>query len=120
MARTRGRGLAGYTATNPRTASILTFLHPRREFIHMSIGIKGKWVIAYDGAEHRLLRDGIVVTEGRIKHVGKSYQGDVDRWIDASHHVVIPGMICTHTHASTAPKDKSFIDDTGARHFYVS
>ena len=87
----------------------------------MSIGIKGKWVIAYDGAEHRLLRDGIVVTEGnRIKHVGKSYQGDVDRWIDASHHVVIPGMICTHTHASTAPKDKSFIDDTGARHFYVS
>jgi len=87
----------------------------------MSIGIKGKWVIAYDGAEHRLLRDGIVVTEGnRIKHVGKSYQGDVDRWIDASHHVVIPGMICTHTHASTAPKDKSFIDDTGARHFYMS
>jgi len=87
----------------------------------MSIGIKGKWVIAYDGAEHRLLRNGVVVTEGnRIKHVGKSYRGGVDRWIDASHHVVIPGMICTHTHASTAPKDKSFIDDTGARHFYMS
>ena len=86
----------------------------------MSIGIKGKWVIAYDGAEHRLLRDGVVVTEGnRIKHVGKSYRGKVDRWIDASRHVVIPGMICTHTHASSAPKDKSFIDDTGARHFYM-
>jgi len=87
----------------------------------MSIGITGKWVIAYDGTEHRLLRDGVVVTEGnRIKHVGKSFRGDVDQWIDASHHVVIPGLICTHTHASTAPKDKSFIDDTGARHFYMS
>ncbi len=87
----------------------------------MSIGIKGKWVIAYDGKEHRLLRDGIVVTEGnRISYVGKNYKGKVDRWIDASTHVVIPGMICTHTHASSAPKDKSFIDDTGARHFYMS
>jgi 5-methylthioadenosine/S-adenosylhomocysteine deaminase len=87
----------------------------------MSIGIKGKWVIAYDGTEHRLLRDGVVVTEDqRIKHVGKSYTGKVDRWIDAGHHVVIPGMICTHLHASSAPKDKTFIDDTGARHFYMS
>ena len=87
----------------------------------MSIGINGKWVIAYDGKQHRLLRDGVVVVEGnRVTHVGKSYKGDVDRWIDAGHHAVIPGMICTHTHAATAPKDKSFIDDTGARHFYMS
>ena len=87
----------------------------------MSIGINGKWVIAYDGQRHRLLRDGVVVVEGnRVTHVGKSYKGDVERWIDARHHVVIPGMICTHTHAASAPKDKSFIDDTGARHFYMS
>lgn len=87
----------------------------------MSIGIKGKWVIAHDGKEHRLLRDGVVVAEGnRIIHVGKSYRGEVDRWIDAPTHVVIPGMICTHTHASSAPKDKSFIDDTGAPSLYMS
>jgi cytosine/adenosine deaminase-related metal-dependent hydrolase len=66
----------------------------------MSIGIRGKWIFAYDGEEHRLLRDGVVVTEGnRIKHVGKSYGGPVDRWIEAPTHVVIPGMICTHTHS---------------------
>ena len=87
----------------------------------MSIGIKGKWVVAYDGMNHRLIRDGMVVTEGqRIKYVGKNYSGSVDKWIDGSHHVVIPGMICTHTHASSAPKDKSFIDDTGAPSLYMS
>ncbi len=87
----------------------------------MSIGIRGKWVIGYDGEEHRLIRDGVVVTEGkRIKYVGKDSSVEADRWIDGSHHVVIPGLICTHAHASSAPKDKSFIDDTGARHFYMS
>ncbi len=87
----------------------------------MSIGIKGKWIIAHDGTEPRLLRDGVVVTEGnKIKHVGKSYKGKVDRWIDAGTHVVTPGFIATHVHAATAPKDKSFIDDVGARHFYMS
>jgi cytosine/adenosine deaminase-related metal-dependent hydrolase len=87
----------------------------------MSIGIRGKWVIAHDGIEHRILRDGVVITEGnRIKFVGKNYSASVDRWIDASHHVVSPGFICTHSHASSAPKDKSFIDDTGAKSLYMS
>jgi len=87
----------------------------------MTIGIKGKWVIGFDGEEHRLIRNGVVIIEGKhIKHVGKSYDGLVTKWIDASHHVVSPGFICTHCHAASAPKDKSFIDDTGARHFYMS
>jgi cytosine/adenosine deaminase-related metal-dependent hydrolase len=87
----------------------------------MSIGIRGKWIIAHDGAEHRILRNGVVITEDhKIKYVGKQYSESVDRWIDASHHVVSPGFICTHTHASSAPKDKSFIDDTGAKSLYMS
>lgn len=87
----------------------------------MSIGIKGKWIIAHDGKKHRLLRDGVVVIEGKkITHVGKTYKGKVDRWIDAGTHVVSPGFIATHIHAASAPKDKSFIDDVGARHFYMS
>jgi 5-methylthioadenosine/S-adenosylhomocysteine deaminase len=87
----------------------------------MSIGIKGKWIIAHDGQENRLLRDGVVIIEGnKITHVGKTYNGKVDRWIDAPTHVVTAGFICTHTHASSAPKDKSFIDDTGAPSLYMS
>jgi 5-methylthioadenosine/S-adenosylhomocysteine deaminase len=87
----------------------------------MSIGIKSKWVIAHDGEKHRLLRDGVVVIdENKIIHVGKSYNGVIDRWIDTDSHVVTPGFICTHTHASSAPKDKSFIDDVGAPSLYMS
>jgi cytosine/adenosine deaminase-related metal-dependent hydrolase len=87
----------------------------------MSLGIRGKWIIAHDGSEHRLLRDGVVITdEKRIKYVGKNYSGKVDKWIDASRHVVSAGFICTHTHASSAPKDKSFVDDTGAKSLYMS
>jgi 5-methylthioadenosine/S-adenosylhomocysteine deaminase len=87
----------------------------------LSIGIKGKFVIGFDGKEHRLLRNGVVVVEGeRVKHVGKSYSGQVDRWIDASGGLVIPGLINTHIHAAGSPKDKSFLEDVGARHFYMS
>ena len=87
----------------------------------MSLGIKGKFVVGFDGVEHRIIRDGVVIVDGnRIKHVGKGYEGKVDRWIDAPTGLVMPGLINTHIHASTAPKDKGFIDDTGARHFYMS
>ena len=67
----------------------------------MSLGIKGKFVVGFDGEEHRLLKDGVVVIENkRVRHVGKSYSGRVDRWIDASSGLVMPGLINSHTHAS--------------------
>ena len=37
--------------------------------------IKGKWIVANDGSGHTLLRDGVVVFEGRhIIHVGKTFE----------------------------------------------
>ena len=87
----------------------------------MSLGIKGKYIVAYDGVEHRMLHDGVVVIEGnRVKQVGKTYNGSVERWIDAKNSLVIPGLINTHIHAASAPKDKSFIEDVGARALYMS
>jgi cytosine/adenosine deaminase-related metal-dependent hydrolase len=87
----------------------------------LTTGIKGKFIIGFDGSEHRLLRDGVVVYEGnRIKHVGKSYSGQVDEWIDASTGLVIPGLINTHLHAAGAPNDKSFLEDIGVRPLYGS
>jgi hypothetical protein len=35
----------------------------------MSLGIKGKFVVGFDGVEHRIIRDGVVIVDGeRIKH----------------------------------------------------
>lgn len=85
----------------------------------LSIGIKGKFIVGFDGKEHRLLHDGVIIIQKNwIKHMGKSYSGEVNRWIDASSSLVMPGLINTHIHASSSPKDKSFLEDVGARHFY--
>lgn len=48
----------------------------------MSLGIRGKLVVGFDGEEHRLLRDGVVIVKGRqVRHVRKTYQEEVDSWI---------------------------------------
>jgi len=87
----------------------------------LSIGIRGKFIVGFDGKEHKLIHNGVVIIEGnRIKHVGKSYTGEINRWLDASRSLVMPGLINTHIHASSSPKDKSFLEDVGARHFYMS
>ena len=89
--------------------------------ICLSLGIRGSYVVGFDGVEHRMIRDGVVVVEDkRIKHVGRSYDGQVARWIDAKGCLVIPGLINTHIHASSAPKDKSFLEDIGIRQLYGS
>jgi 5-methylthioadenosine/S-adenosylhomocysteine deaminase len=78
-------------------------------------------VIAFQDGEHRLLTDGVVVYEGNeIIHVGKTFDGSVDRVIDARHAIVTPGLINTHTHLTESPLDKSFIEDVGRRQFYYS
>ncbi|MFP3952348.1 MAG: hypothetical protein ACLFVP_09455 [Candidatus Bathyarchaeia archaeon] len=46
--------------------------------------------------------------------------GRVERRIEVKSGLVIPGLINTHIHAATSPKDKSFIDDMGVRELYMS
>jgi cytosine/adenosine deaminase-related metal-dependent hydrolase len=56
--------------------------------------------VAHNGRGHTLLRDGVVVYEGRkIIHVGKAFEGRVDRVIEASDKLVCPGFIDTHVHS---------------------
>ena len=51
-------------------------------------------VLAWDGADHVLLRDAEVVYRGaRIVHVGTGWDGPVDEEIDASGQLVTPGLI---------------------------
>lgn len=59
--------------------------------------IKGTWVIAYDGHEHRLIEKGeIVYEDDKIVYVGKNYKGTPDKTINAQGKLVIPGFINIH------------------------
>ncbi len=83
--------------------------------------IRAGHVIAFDGAGHRHLRDGVVVVEGqRVLHVGRSYDGPAETVIDAPDGVLTPGLISTHAHIAGSPLDRSFIEDRGNPQFYMS
>jgi len=87
----------------------------------MKVGILGGLIIAFDGTEHRLLEDGIVVYEGdTIVHVGKSYSGSLDRKIDAKKRLVIPGLVNIHSHFGSNPYSKSYRGDGSTREVYNS
>ncbi len=83
--------------------------------------LRASHIIAYDGAGHRYLRDGVVVYEGNeIVHVGKAFDGTADHTIDATGKIVTPGLVNTHSHLSGSPLDKSLLEDRGPRQFYLS
>ncbi len=83
--------------------------------------VSATWIVAHDGKGHRLLKDGVVVFAGdSIVHVGKTFDGQVDRHIDATNKVVTPGMISTHAHIAYNPLGKSLIEDRGQPQLYFS
>ena len=80
----------------------------------------GSYVVAFDGSDHRIIKDGVVVYEGEeIIHVGKNYNGNFDLEIDADGKLVIPGLISMHTHA-TIPTCERLLPDVGRRDFFGS
>ena len=53
-----------------------------------------KNIVAYQGGEHRTLRDGCVVIEGNeILYVGRSFGGSADEVVDAGDRVITPGLM---------------------------
>ena len=64
--------------------------------------IENGTVIGFDGEQHRIIRDGMVVfDEEEIVHVGKNYTGAVDERVDARGKLVTSGFINTHSHSQT-------------------
>jgi len=69
----------------------------------MKTMIEASYIIAHNGDTHRILKDGVLVFEGdRILHVGKIFEGSVDRTIDATGKLISPGLINMHAAASTS------------------
>jgi 5-methylthioadenosine/S-adenosylhomocysteine deaminase len=75
--------------------------------------IQGGYVVGFDGKEHEIIKDGIVVFDAnRIEFVGKDYPQPVDRKIDAEGCLVSPGFIDTHFHSGINASDYILNDST--------
>jgi 5-methylthioadenosine/S-adenosylhomocysteine deaminase len=67
----------------------------------MKTKIQGGYVVGFNGQSHHIIKDGVVVYEGdKIVHVGKTYEGNVDRTLGAKGKLVSPGFINIHALAS--------------------
>ena len=75
--------------------------------------IQGGYVVGFDGREHEILKDGVVVFDGnRIEYVGKKYSQPVDKRIEARGCLVSPGFIDTHFHSGINASDYILNDST--------
>ena len=75
--------------------------------------IQGAYVVGFDGKEHEILKDGVVVFQNdRIEFVGKEYSQPVDKKIDARGCLVSPGFIDTHFHSGINASDYILNDST--------
>ena len=80
--------------------------------------IQGGWVVGFGTRGHELIPNGSVVIEGdRIIHVGRAFDGTVDRRIDATGKLVSPGFINCHLHAAVNSGQWVFIDGLKADYF---
>ena len=79
----------------------------------MKTRIEGGWVVGFDGNEHEIVKDGVVVYDrDRIEFVGKGYHGSADKTIDARGCLVSPGFIDTHFHSGINASDYILADST--------
>ena len=63
--------------------------------------IRGGWIVGYQNGRHAILREGVVVFEDeRIVHVGRHFDGTVERIIDATGKLVAPGFVNLHSVAN--------------------
>jgi cytosine/adenosine deaminase-related metal-dependent hydrolase len=75
--------------------------------------IQGGFVVGFDGKEHQIFQDGVVVFEGdRVLFAGKAYGAPVDRAINARGCLISPGLIDTHFHSGINASDYILNDST--------
>jgi 5-methylthioadenosine/S-adenosylhomocysteine deaminase len=79
----------------------------------MRTAINASWIVGHENGAHTLIRDGTLVYEdNRIIHVGRRFDGEVDRTIETPERLVAPGFIDTHVHSGHRASHR-LITDTG-------
>jgi 5-methylthioadenosine/S-adenosylhomocysteine deaminase len=81
------------------------------------------WVIAWDeGAGHHVYRRDvdIVFVDDRISFVGRNYPGAVDRVVDGSDRLVLPGLIDIHSHPEHEPLFRGMREEHGVRNMHMT
>ena len=80
--------------------------------------IRASWVLGFNGQSHVLFRDGVVVYENdTILHVGPTFDGQVDKRVEATDCLVTPGLINCHLHFGTNARHMFLLDHTRADFF---
>lgn len=75
--------------------------------------IQGGYVVGFNGKEHEIIKDGVVVFEkDRILSVGKDYPDPVEKRIEAPGCLISPGFIDTHFHSGSNASDYLLNDST--------
>jgi len=75
------------------------------------------WIVAWDedAGSHVYLRDADFVIRGNaIAHVGKAYEGSVDREVDGRRMMIIPGFVNVHSHPGHEPGWKGMLEELGS------
>jgi 5-methylthioadenosine/S-adenosylhomocysteine deaminase len=73
--------------------------------------VRSRWLIAWDGAQQRLIDRGALVMEGdRIVWIGVDPPLGIGDEIDASDALVMPGIVNVHNHAGSFAVGRLFAD----------
>lgn len=74
--------------------------------------IQGGWVVGHRNGSHYILRNGQCVIEGdKIIHIGRAYQGELKKTVNARNRLITPGLISTHLHAGNNTSNHLYLDN---------
>ena len=79
------------------------------------------WIVAYEDERHVYRRGGDVVFDAdRLIHVGGRFESAVDRDIDGTSLMAMPGFVNIHGHLGTEPLGKGFYEELGSHKLHMS
>lgn len=81
----------------------------------MRTAIENGTVVAWNGVNHHVVDGGTVVfNDDMIEFVGVGYHGPVERTVNATGRLVIPGLVNSHLHVTDTPFTKGYLEETQA------